>query len=77
MARQIILHPGERIALRQLLCRGELRRSVLLTYHDRERGIELASWHHDEPPHTLYYSGTWCLVEDDTSDSPYLLSAVE
>ena len=77
MAQQIILHPGERIALRQLLYRGELLHSVLLTYHDCERGIELASWHHDEPPHTLYYSGTWRLVEDNTSDSPYLLSAVE
>lgn len=77
MARQIILHPGERIALRQLLYRGELLHSVLLTYHDRERGIELTSWHHDEPPHTLYYSGTWRLVEDNTSDTPYQLSAVE
>lgn len=77
MARQIILHPGERIALRQLLYRGELLRSVLLTYHDRERGIELAPWHHDESPHTLYYSGSWRLIEDATSDTPYLLSAVE
>lgn len=77
MTRQIILHPGERIALRQLLYRGELLRSVLLTYHDRERGIELTSWHHDEPPHTLYYSGTWRLIEDNTSDTPYQLFAVE
>lgn len=72
MARQIILHPGERIVLRQLLYRGELLHSVLLTYHDRERGIELTSWHHDEPPHTLYYSGTWRLIEDD-ADHHYLL----
>lgn len=77
MARQIILHPGERIALRQLLYRGELLCSVLLTYHDRERGIELTSWHYDEPPHTLYYSGTWRLIEDNTSDTPYQLFAVE
>ena len=73
MARQIILHPGERIALRQLLYRGELLHSVLLTYHDRERGIELTSWHHDEPPHTLYYSGTGRLIEDDDADHHYLL----
>ncbi len=73
MAQQIILHPGERIALRQLLYRGELLHSVLLTYHDRERGIELASWHHDEPPYTLYYSGTWRLIEDDKTDHHYLL----
>ena len=73
MAQQIILHPGERIALRQLLYRGELLHSVLLTYHDCERGIELASWHHDEPPQTLYYSGTWRLIEDDKTDHHYLL----
>lgn len=73
MALQIILQPGERIALRQLLYRGELLHSVLLTYHDCERGIELASWHHDEPPHTLYYSGTWRLIEDDKTDHHYLL----
>lgn len=65
MARQIILHAGERIALRQLRYRGELLHSVLLTYHDRERGVELTLWHHDELPHTLYYSGTWSLIEDE------------
>lgn len=73
MSRQIILHPGERIALRELRYRGELLHSVLLTYHDRERGIELTPWHHDEPPHTLYYSGTWCLIEDEGADHHYLL----
>lgn len=77
MARQITLHPGERIALRQLLYRGELLHSVLLTYHDHKRGVELTPWHHDEPPHTLYYSGTWCLIEDDKSENCYLLTAVE
>lgn len=77
MARQIILHPGERIALRQLLYRGELLHSVLLTYHDHERGIELMPWHQDEPPHTLYYSGTWCLIEDTDADRHYRLSSVE
>lgn len=73
MSRQIILHPGERIALRELRYRGELLHSVLLTYHDRERGIELTPWHHNEPPHTLYYSGQWCLIEDEGADHHYIL----
>ena len=73
MARQIILHPGDRIALRQLRYRDELLHSVLLTYHDHGRGVELTPWYHDEPPHTLYYSGAWHLIEDDNADHHYLL----
>lgn len=77
MPRQIILHPGERIAFRQLFYRGELLHSVLLTYHDHKQGIELTPWHHDEPPHTLYYSGTWHLIEDNESSHDRLLYALE
>ncbi|WP_245528055.1 hypothetical protein [Porphyromonas asaccharolytica] len=43
------------------------------SYHDHKRGVELTPWHHDEPPHTLYYSGAWHLIEDDNADHHYLL----
>ena len=77
MARQIVLQPGERVALRQLHYRGELLRSVLITYRDRERGIAVDPWHQDEPPHTRYYSGAWRLIEEDSDNPRYLLTPVE
>lgn len=72
MARQIVIHPGMRIALRQLHYRGELLHDILLTYHNSVQGFDIAPWHYEEPPHTRYYSGSWRLVEE--APAPLLVS---
>ena len=64
MSQQIIIHIGERIALRELQYRGQILHSVLVPYDGPERGLEISPWSQDEPPHTLYYSGSWQLNAD-------------